>query len=105
MTTYLGKRCSFGLLRAFINYRQFMYLVISLLVLRAGCGIRLYQFLIIAYHFILKTCCWGARIRLYTTELQGMVFQSVVKRRLELVERTTVDSLRRQGILGVDYSL
>ena len=52
MTTYLGKSCSFGLLRVpFVNCRQFMYYVISLLVLRAGCGIWLYQFLIIAYHF------------------------------------------------------
>ena len=52
MTTYLGKSCSFGLLRVpFVNCRQFMYLVISLLVLRAGCGIWLYQFVIIAYHF------------------------------------------------------
>ena len=52
MTTYLGKSCSFGLLRVpFVNCRQSMYLVISLLVLRAGCGILLYQFLIIAYHF------------------------------------------------------
>ena len=50
--TYLGKSCSFGLLRVpFVNCRQFMYLVISLLVLRAGCGIWLYQFPIIAYHF------------------------------------------------------
>ena len=32
-----------------------MYLVISLLVLRAGCGIRLYQFLIIAYRFPFQT--------------------------------------------------
>ena len=40
MTTYLGKSCSFGLLRVpFVNCRQFMYLVISLLVLRAGCVI------------------------------------------------------------------
>ena len=40
MTTYLGKSCSFGLPRVpFVNCRQFMYLVISLLVLRAGCGI------------------------------------------------------------------
>ena len=40
MTTYLGKSCSFGLPRvAFVNCRQFMYLAISLLVLRAGCGI------------------------------------------------------------------
>ena len=54
MTTYLGKSCSFGLPRVlFVNCRQFMYLVISLLVLRAGCGISLYQFLIIAYLFTL----------------------------------------------------
>ena len=52
MTTYLGKSCSFGLPRVpFVNCRQFMYLVIFLLVLRAGCGICLYQFLIIAYLF------------------------------------------------------
>ena len=37
MTTYLGKSCSFGFPRVpFVNCRQFMYLVISLLVLRAG---------------------------------------------------------------------
>ena len=52
MTTYLGKSCSFCLPRvSFVNCRQFMYLVISLLVLRAGYGIWLYQFLIIAYLF------------------------------------------------------
>ena len=33
-----------------------MYLVISLLVYRAGCGIWLYQFLIIAYLFTLSIC-------------------------------------------------
>ena len=55
MTTYLGKSCSFCLPRVpFVNCRQFMYLVISLLVLRAGYGIPLYQFLIIAYLFTLK---------------------------------------------------
>ena len=33
MTTYLGKSCSFGLPQVpFVNCRQFMYLVISLLV-------------------------------------------------------------------------
>ena len=54
MTTCLGKSCSFGLPRVpFANCCQFMYLVISLLVLRAGCGIRLHQFLIIAYLFTL----------------------------------------------------
>ena len=52
MTTYLGKSCSFCLPRvSFVNYRQFMYLVISLLVLRAGYGIWLCRFLIIAYLF------------------------------------------------------
>ena len=55
MTTYLGKSCSFGLPRVpFVNCRQFMYLVISLLVLRAGCGIWLYQFLIIVYLFTFR---------------------------------------------------
>ena len=55
MTSYLGKSCSFGLLRVpFVNCRQFMYLVFSRLVLRAGCGLSLYQFLIIAYHFTFK---------------------------------------------------
>ena len=52
MTTYLGKSRSFGLPRVpFVNCGQFMYLVISLLVLRAGCGIWLYQILIIVYLF------------------------------------------------------
>ena len=59
MTTYLGKSCSFCLPRVpFVNCRQFMYLVISLLVLRAGYGIWLYQFLIIAYLFTLS--CGGS---------------------------------------------
>ena len=58
MTTYLGKSCSFCLPRVpFVNCRQFMYLVISLLVLRAGYGIWLYQFLIIAYLFTFHTLC------------------------------------------------
>ena len=52
MTTCLGESCSFGLPRgSFVNCCQFMYLVISLLVLRVGYGIWLYQFLIIAYIF------------------------------------------------------
>ena len=56
MTTCLGKSCSFGLPRVpFVNCCQFMYLVISLLVLRAGCGIWLYRFLIIAYLFTLHS--------------------------------------------------
>ena len=52
MTTYLGKSCSFCLPRVpFVICRQFVYSVISLLVLRAGYGILLYRFLIIAYLF------------------------------------------------------
>ena len=52
MTTYLGKSCSFCLPRVpFVNCRQFMYLVVSLLVLRAGYGIWLCRFLIIACLF------------------------------------------------------
>ena len=59
MTTYLGKSCSFGLPRVpLVNCRRFMYLVISLLVYRTGCGIWLYQFLIIAYLFTFPTMCW-----------------------------------------------
>ena len=51
MTTCLEKSCSFGLpCVPFVNCCQFMYLVFSLLVLRAG----LYQFLIIAYLVTLK---------------------------------------------------
>ena len=56
MATCLGKSCSFGLPRVlFVNCCQFMYLVVSLLVLKAECGIWLYQFLIIAYHFTFLT--------------------------------------------------
>ena len=55
MTTCLGKSCSFCL-PSFVNCCHFMYLVISLLVLRAVCGILLYQFLISAYLFTLDTC-------------------------------------------------
>ena len=52
MITCLGKSCSFGLLRKpFVNCCQFMYLVLSLLVLKAEYWICLYHFLIIAYRF------------------------------------------------------
>ena len=51
----LGKSCSFGFPRVpLVNCCQFRYLVISLMLLRAGCGIWLYQFLIIAYFFLLS---------------------------------------------------
>ena len=55
MTSYLGKSCTFGLPRVpFVSCCQFMYLVVSLLVLRAEYGILLYQFLIITYRFLLR---------------------------------------------------
>ena len=55
-----NKICSINIIKLlprvpFVNCRHFMYLVISLLVLRAGCGIWLYQLLIIAYLFTLHT--------------------------------------------------
>ena len=63
MTTCSGKSCSFGLPQVpFINCCQFMYLVISLLVLRAGCGIWLYQFLIIADLFTLSVCHYWTNV-------------------------------------------
>ena len=69
MTTCLGKSCSFGLPRVpFVNCCQFMYLVISLLVLRAGWGIWLYQFLIIAYLFTLLL-----KKRYYTTRFINFI--------------------------------
>ena len=54
--TYLRKSCSFGLPSVpFVNCCQFMYLVISLSVLRAGYGVWLCRFLIIAYLFTFNT--------------------------------------------------
>ena len=40
----------------FLNCCQFMYLVISFLGLGTGCGVWLYQFLIIAYFFTFLWC-------------------------------------------------
>ena len=59
LTTCLGKSCSFGLQCVpFVKCCQCMFLVISLLVLRAGYGIWLYQFLIIAYLFTSNPQQW-----------------------------------------------
>ena len=67
MTTCLGKSCSFCLPRVpFVNCRQFMYLVISLLVLRAGYGIWLCQFLIIA-------CLFAFYSKLMETSLRNRI--------------------------------
>ena len=70
MTTCLGKSCSFGLpCMPFVNCCQFMYLVISLLVLRTGYGIWLYLFLIFAYLFTFQVCM----VRKWTLSL-GIIF-------------------------------
>ena len=64
MTTCLGKSCSFGLPGVpFVNCCRLCILVVSLLVLRAGCGIWLYQFLIIAYLFTLRTMFFFTLLR------------------------------------------
>ena len=56
----LGKSCSFGLPRVpFVNCCQFMYLVISLLVLRAGYGIWLCQACLSFYFGYLHLRCSG----------------------------------------------
>ena len=71
MTTCLAKSCSFGLPQVpFVNCCQFMYLVISLLVLRAGCGIWLYRFLIIAYLFTFSWLCCLQRFHVNKTTLE-----------------------------------
>ena len=67
-----------------------MYLVISLLVLRAGCGIRLYQFLIIACLFTFQV---DPR-----REFMGAVNQLLAKHDVE-VSRGRVDIHRDQGIV------
>ena len=94
MTSYRGKSCSFGLPRVtFVNCRQFMYLVISLLVLRAGCGIWLYQFLIIAYLFTL----WQSQ-KSSTIPIEMNFIVSLYKHSLRMVHSHTVyiSSARRK---------
>ena len=114
MTTYLGKSCSFCLPRVpFVNCRQFMYLVISLLVLRAGYGIWLYQFLIIAYIFTLpnKPPKRLKRLNLWLTRTQLSRKQSS-NRQLRLIVwlhgKNNGMYLRKEGFsmalkTGLDY--
>ena len=73
MIRCLGKSCSFGLPRMpFVNCCQFMYLVISLLLLRAGYGIWLYQFLNIAYLFTFDEIDFSLVIRATNSRLRNM---------------------------------
>ena len=53
MTTCLGKGCSFDLRVSCVNVYEFVFVLLSLLVFRVGCGIRAY--LIIAILFALQT--------------------------------------------------
>ena len=88
MTTYLEKSCSFGLPRVpFVNCRQFMYLVISLLVLKAGCGICLYQFLIIAYHFTLTVQHEHALLQIMKNERSVLLYLSYFSHCSEFIAR------------------
>ena len=88
MTTYLGKSCSFCLPWVpFINCRQFMYLVISLLVLRAGYGIWLYQFLIIAYLFTLNRGNYrGLKLIEQVMKVLERVVEGLIRQRVEIYE-------------------
>ena len=98
MTTYLGKSCSFCLPRVpFVDCRRFMCLVISLLVLRAGYGIWLYQFLIIAYLFTLISLfdTYVSPVLNYCSELWGYV-------KAQDIERVHTMFLKR--LLGVKRS-
>ena len=56
MTTCLGKSCSFGLLRvSFVNVINLcVYVLLSFSVVRVGCGIGLYYFLLIVFLFTLN---------------------------------------------------
>ena len=58
MTTCLGKLFIRFTASAFRKLLSVYYLVMSLLVLTAGCGNWLYRCLIIAYHFIVKMPIW-----------------------------------------------
>ena len=81
MTTWPGKSWSLNLPQVpFVNCCQFVYLVISFLVLRAVCGIWLCQFLIIAYLYILQQlkvwnwcyCSWSLGLELNVTLAEGL---------------------------------
>ena len=109
-----GKSCSFSLPRMpFINCCQFMYLVISLLVLRAGCGIWLCQFLIIAYLFTLSSpylVTW--LMDLYQTDINtALGWDNQVKRVLwpwphfQLMDSFLINQLMDSYQTNMDISL
>ena len=81
MDTCLGKSCSFGLLCvSFVNVYQSVC-VLSLLVLRVGCGIWLYYFLIIAFLFtflwyLLSLSVWLYSLNVYIISSQVQIISS-----------------------------
>ena len=112
MTTYLGKSCSFCLPRVpFVNCRQFMYLVISLLVLRAGYGIWLYQFLIIAYLFTFQRDIdrlgswarkWGMRFQPVKCNMMHLTRKRIKKIHASYtLEGTNLENVESIKYLGV----
>ena len=72
MTTSLGKSCSFGLPRVpFENCCQFMYLVVSVLVLRAGCGICISFWSLLKFLLYSMSTCLFMTFLCFKSHLQG----------------------------------
>ena len=95
MTTCRGNSCSFGLPRVpFVNCCQFMYLIISLLVLRAGYGIWLF----IAYRFTLGKKLVHKSIK--TSHTRTDIIKSLVTS-IVLIKRTCLSQCKCQVQLHV----
>ena len=95
MTTYLDKSYSFCLPRVpFVKCRQFMYLVSSLLVLRAGYGIWLYQFLIIAYLFTYDYPSWRTGGSPFVSQVPGYLKTHIIYSFLTILNYKTACACR-----------
>ena len=84
----------------FVNYRQFLYLVIFLLVLRAGCGIFLYQFLIIAYLFIFQSSCASSPTFAFQPQGEDTIAE---EQACFKAGRSTTEHIHNFRILGEKY--
>ena len=95
----LGKSCSFVLPRVpFVNCRQFMYLVISLLVLRAGCGIWLCRFLIVACLFTMQIPHQSSLISVCVVRSKDDTYRSYIQNFKDL------SSISEQAALSLTWS-
>ena len=86
----------------FVNCCQFIYLIGSLLVLRAGCGIWLYQFLIIAYRFTLYMYMYQCIVRNINKHMSKAIYckQSMVYIYLPILKKFLIYFL---FIVGLNY--